>query len=86
MAHTQITFLVLLIYCYKNGQKIQFVKSCTHLANISPSRYNILVYNAVNDLNCRLLADFSHCNSSTYVIFYISILQHECLWLSKFVL
>ena len=48
----------------QNGQKIQFVKSCTHLGNkLCPSHYNILVDNAVNDLNCKLnnlLADFSH--------------------------
>ena len=59
-----------------NGQKIQFVKSCTHLGNkLCPSLYIILVDNAVNDLNCKLnnpLADFSHCNSSTLSILFQS--------------
>ena len=52
------------------------MKSCTHLGNkLCSSHYNILVDNAVNDLNCKLnhlLADFLHCNSSTLSVLYQS--------------
>ena len=60
----------------QNGQKIQFVKSCTHLViQLCEYLYNILVDNAVNDLNCKLnnlLADFSHCNNSTLFVLFQS--------------
>ena len=60
----------------QNGQKIQFVKSCTHLGNkLCPSHYKILVDNAVNGLNCKLnnlLATFSNCNSSSLSVLFQS--------------
>ena len=59
-----------------NGQSIQYVKKCIHLGNeLCPTNKHVLIDNAVNDLNCRLnnlLADFSHCSSSTLSALLIS--------------
>ena len=74
MFHTQMTFLVLLFYRYKMARRYS-MKSCTHLGNKFCPHYNMLVDNAVNDLNCKLnnlLADFSHCNSSTLSVLFQS--------------
>ena len=57
----------------QNGQKMQVVKSCTHIGNKLCPHYNILVDKAVNDLNYKLnnpLADFSHCNSRTFTVLF----------------
>ena len=58
----------------KNGQSIPFVESCMHLGNeLYAGCKHVLIKNAIKDLNSRLnclMADFSHCDSSTLSVLF----------------
>ena len=60
----------------QNSQPIPHVDSCMHLGNeLCSNNRNVLIGNAVSDLNCRLnnlLADFSHCDSNTLSLLFQS--------------